>query len=244
MEEERYKGDEFVDIDKEDTSSNEIITQPFSPNDIELVNPPMNLGDLIDRIDYGWIDFNTEYQRQENLWSLGKQSRLIESALLGLRLPAFYFEEVSRKCWKVIDGLQRCCAIRNYCVDLRESVKDQNIKRKRAKLLHLSFSKNKPGDVKEILSVLDTFDPLSEFYKELDLIKLLVKVIKFLDRLMVSMDKEVTIENQKHLDKIRSMSSSLRDMIECKVKDKAQKEELLTSINDNEFKIIDLLNNR
>ena len=127
---------------------------------------------------------------------------------------------------------------------LRESVKDQNIKRKRAKLLHLSFSKNKPGDVKEILSVLDTFDPLSEFYKELDLIKLLVKVIKFLDRLMVSMDKEVTIENQKHLDKIRSMSSSLRDMIECKVKDKAQKEELLTSINDNEFKIIDLLNNR
>ena len=117
MEEERYKGDEFVDIDKEDTSSNEIITQPFSPNDIELVNPPMNLGDLIDRIDYGWIDFNTEYQRQENLWSLGKQSRLIESALLGLRLPAFYFEEVSKKCWKIIDGLQRCCAIRNYSVE-------------------------------------------------------------------------------------------------------------------------------
>ena len=40
------------------------------------------------------------------------------------------------------------------------------------------------------------------------------------------------------------MSSSLRDMIECNVKDKAQKEELLTAINDNEFKIIDLLNNR
>ena len=127
---------------------------------------------------------------------------------------------------------------------LRESVKDQNVKRKRAKLLHLSFSKNKPGDVKEILSVLDTFDPLSEFYKVLDLIKLLVKVIKFLDRLTVSMDKEVTIENQKHLDKIRSMSSSLRDMIECNVKDKVLKEELVTSINDNEFIIIDFLNNR
>ena len=79
--------------------------------------------------------------------------------------------------------------------------------------------------------MLDTFDPLSEFYKVLDLIKLLVKVIKFLDRLIVSMDKELTIENQKHLDKIRSMSSSPRDMIECNVKDKAHKEELLTSIN-------------
>lgn len=77
----------------------------------------------------------------------------------------------------------------------------------------------------------------------MNLIKLLVKVIKFLDRLIVSMDKEVTIENQKHLDKIRSMSSSLRDMIECNVKDKVLKEELVTSINDNEFKIIDLLNN-
>lgn len=58
------------------------------------------------------------------------------------------------------------------------------------------------------------------------------------------MDKELTIENQKHLDKIRRMSSSLRDMIECNVKDKVLKEELVTSINDNEFKIIDLLNNR
>lgn len=72
--------------------------------------------------------------------------------------------------------------------------------------------------------MLNTFDPLSEFYKELDLIKLLVKVIKFLDSLIVSMDKEVTIENQKQLDKIKSMSS-LRDMIECNVKDKVLKEE-------------------
>ena len=91
--------------------------------------------------------------------------------------------------------------------------------------------------------MLDTFDPLSEFYKVLDLIKLLVKVIKFLDSLIVSMNKEITIENQKQLYKIKSMSSSLRDIIECNVKDKVLKEELVTSINDNEFKIIDLLKN-
>lgn len=95
-----------------------------------------------------------------------------------------------------------------------------------------------------ILSILNTFDPLTEFYKVIDLIELLIKVIKFLDRLIVSIDKEVTIENQKFLDKIRSMSSSLRDMIERNVKDKAQKEEMLTSINANEFKIIDLLKKR
>ena len=40
------------------------------------------------------------------------------------------------------------------------------------------------------------------------------------------------------------MSSYLIDMIERNVKDKVQKEEMLTSINANEFKIIDLLKNR
>ena len=40
------------------------------------------------------------------------------------------------------------------------------------------------------------------------------------------------------------MSSWLRDMIERNVKDKAQKEEMLTSINANESKIIDLLKKR
>lgn len=122
MVEKQYKGD--ASIDNEDTSSGEVITQPFSPNDIEISNPPMNLGDLIDMIAYGWIDFKTEYQREEDLWNPVKQSRLIESALLGLRLPAFYFEEVSKKNWKIIDGLQRCCAIRNYCVNETFALRD------------------------------------------------------------------------------------------------------------------------
>ena len=56
------------------------------------------------------------------------------------------------------------------------------------------------------------------------------------------MDKEVTIENQKH-QMIKYVFFSKRNMIECNVKDKVLKEELVTSINDNEFKIIDLLNN-
>lgn len=103
--------------EREDISSHEKITNPFSPSDISLTSPPMNLGDLIDMINEGWINFGTEYQREENLWSDAQQSRLIESVLLGLRLPAFYFEEVNKRQWNIIDGLQRCCAIRNFCVD-------------------------------------------------------------------------------------------------------------------------------
>ncbi len=93
------------------------ITHPFSPSDIKLSNPPMNLGDLIEMINAGWINFGTEYQRAPDLWNKKKKSMLIESVLLGLRLPAFYFEEVDKRKWNIIDGLQRCCAIKDFCVD-------------------------------------------------------------------------------------------------------------------------------
>ena len=109
---------------EDNTSSCDAITSPFSPNDIRLSTPPMNMGDIIDMIQYHYIDFDTQYQREQNLWSDEDQSRLIESILLGLRLPAFYFEEVSKKKWNIIDGLQRCCAIRNFCVDQTLSLTD------------------------------------------------------------------------------------------------------------------------
>lgn len=107
--------DDEKQIDDEDNSSGPI-TVPYKPSDIRVDTHPMNLGDLIEMIDAGWINFDTEYQRLQNLWSGELQSRLIESILLGLRLPAFYFEEVTRRQWNIIDGLQRCCAIRNFCV--------------------------------------------------------------------------------------------------------------------------------
>lgn len=94
-----------------------IVKHPFSPSDIKLSTPPMNLGQLIEMIQEGCIIFDPDYQREQNLWSPIQQSRLIESVLLGLRLPAFYFEELGPDNWTIIDGLQRCCAIRNFCVD-------------------------------------------------------------------------------------------------------------------------------
>lgn len=108
---------DMVDVEAEEDYS-EGITQPFSPSEIRLQTPAMNMGDLIDQIDAGWINFGTDYQRSDNLWTDVQQSRLIESVLLGLRLPAFYLEEVvPNRRWNIIDGLQRCCSIRNFCVD-------------------------------------------------------------------------------------------------------------------------------
>jgi hypothetical protein len=104
-------------IDDEDTSAGqEIITKPFNPNDIEIETPPFTVGYLIDRIEHDEINMNTDFQREGNLWTQEKQSRLIESILLGLPLPAFYFDTSNKK-WDIIDGLQRCCSIKNFCID-------------------------------------------------------------------------------------------------------------------------------
>lgn len=117
--EENYisKQEEFEDIEPEDTSSGNVtITHPFNPNEIDIETPPFTVGYLVDMMEHDEINMNTDFQREANLWSPEKQSRLIESILLGLPLPAFYFD-TSNPQWDIIDGLQRCCSIQNFCVN-------------------------------------------------------------------------------------------------------------------------------
>ena len=237
------KGYEFLGIKKGEKSSNGQLEKFYQLNNLySLVMYSML--DILSITD-SYLSSDTEFEAALNM----RYFLIVKTSAL-TQIVGYTEEEARESLWyemkqllpesdvplhDMADKLESC---------LKESVQDQNVRMVRAKLVHLKFFKKKPGDVKGILSILNTFDPLTEFYKVMDLIELLIKVIKFLDRLIVSIDKEVTIENQKFLDKIRSMSSSLRDMIERNVKDKAQKEEMLTSINANEFKIIDLLKKR
>jgi hypothetical protein len=127
--------DENIDkvVEPEDTSyGNDSITHPFNPNELEIETPPYTIGYLIDRLEHNEINMNSVFQREQNLWSEDKQSRLIESILLGLPLPAFYFD-ASKPQWDIIDGLQRCCSIDNFCV------------KKTLKLTGLEFLKEKNG---------------------------------------------------------------------------------------------------
>lgn len=127
--------DENIDkvVEPEDTSyGNDSITHPFNPNELEIETPPYTIGYLIDRLEHNEINMNSVFQREQNLWSEEKQSRLIESILLGLPLPAFYFD-ASKSQWDIIDGLQRCCSIDNFCV------------KKTLKLTGLEFLKEKNG---------------------------------------------------------------------------------------------------
>lgn len=121
-------------IDNEDTSAGkeEYISHPFNPNEIEMETPPFTVGFLMDKMLHDEINMNTDFQREGNLWTEEKQSRLIESILLGLPLPAFYFDTMNKP-WDIIDGLQRCCSIENFCV------------KKTLKLTGLEFLAKKDG---------------------------------------------------------------------------------------------------
>lgn len=101
------------------------IKVPFDPNLIRIRRDPFTLGELIDKIEHNEVNFFTLFQRKDDLWDITKKSRLIESVLLKLPLPAFYFDEIveedegsSEKTyhWQVIDGLQRCSVLRDYAV--------------------------------------------------------------------------------------------------------------------------------
>lgn len=107
------------DFIEEEQVGTELITVPFNPLSIRIRRDPFTLGQLVDKMEHGEIRFDTPYQRKDNLWDADKQSRLIESILLRLPLPVFYFDEADEitQMWNVIDGLQRCSVFRNYIVN-------------------------------------------------------------------------------------------------------------------------------
>ncbi|WP_301705424.1 DUF262 domain-containing protein [uncultured Parabacteroides sp.] len=129
------------DVEKEDINGEvdvDVITKPFKPDDIDVDIATVNLGSVIEQLENEEIDFQPDFQRATDVWDNTKKSRLIESILLGLPLPSFYFsEDAVTKKLSVIDGLQRLCAIRDFIL----KSKDENP----LVLQNLQFLKNFEG---------------------------------------------------------------------------------------------------
>ena len=94
------------------------VTEPFDPSTLKAEVKNATIGQLVEMLRNDLIDMNPDFQRHANLWTSAKKSQLIESILLGLPLPSFYFYNDSKKeKWVVIDGLQRLCALKSFMVD-------------------------------------------------------------------------------------------------------------------------------
>lgn len=110
---------EIEEIYEDDGESleEELFEHPFSIKDISVKVSPLTMTNLITRLKYDEIDLNPDFQRNGDLWNRKKMSRLIESILLRLPLPIFYFDVSDRDKWVVIDGLQRLSTIKKFVVE-------------------------------------------------------------------------------------------------------------------------------
>ena len=125
------------------------VSKPFDPASLKVEVKNTTIGQLKEMLSKNLIDLQPDFQRHGNLWGNPRKSRLIESIILGLPLPSFYFyiDETEKK-WVVIDGLQRLCAIKDFMVD------------KKLKLVGLQFL----GD----LHTKHDYDDFS-YYEQLDM---------------------------------------------------------------------------
>ena len=128
----RQEAEEFLqsyEVEEESSASTNDsdapIEKPFNPKEINIKSKTMSLDNIIKRIRESEIDMAPDFQRKGDLWTPDKQSRLIESMLIKLPLPAFYFDGTEDEKWLVVDGLQRLSAIKNFVVD--ESLRLQGL---------------------------------------------------------------------------------------------------------------------
>lgn len=106
---------EVVEDGIEQTPEEEVgITLPFSPSDIKIETKNITIGHVITRLEHNEINLFTEFQRLPNLWDVTKKSQLIESVLLNLPIPSFYFDGKDDDTWQVVDGLQRISTIKHF----------------------------------------------------------------------------------------------------------------------------------
>jgi hypothetical protein len=103
-------------IDEEDGSV-ELLTEPFDPAKIRIETRTMTVDLLIRRIQAGEINLSPDFQRTAGLWKPRAQSRLIESLLIRIPLPAFYMDATDDEKWLVVDGLQRLTVLRRFVID-------------------------------------------------------------------------------------------------------------------------------
>lgn len=120
----RAKGVQITSFETSEDYPDDPSSAPtFIPADVHIQTRSVNVDAILDRLNYNEIDLKPLFQRQGNLWSMQQQSRLIESLMLKIPLPAFYFDAADESSWVVIDGLQRLTAFQNY---LMPSEKDND----------------------------------------------------------------------------------------------------------------------
>lgn len=107
LNQEEDNGDELYETDK-------LI---YDPDEINIFTREPTIEQLLRRINEEALDLAPDFQRHANIWKDDAKSRLIESILIRIPLPAFYIDATDEDKWLVVDGLQRLSALKQFMSD-------------------------------------------------------------------------------------------------------------------------------
>jgi len=117
----------------ENTDGDQVMDRPFDPEKIKIQIRTLSLDTIIKRINRNALDLMPDFQRKAGIWKDDAQSRLIESIIVRMPLPAFYIDGADENRWVVVDGLQRLTSLKRFIID------------KKLKLTGLEFLKSYEG---------------------------------------------------------------------------------------------------
>lgn len=100
-------GTEETEVDDETEDA------PYDPEKIRVDTKQLSLRQVYDMMELEDIDLTPDFQRNL-VWDDLRKSRLIESILLRIPLPIFYFAQDEDGKISVVDGLQRLSTIRDF----------------------------------------------------------------------------------------------------------------------------------
>lgn len=113
--------------DKEKNKENVYVPEirlPFEPAKIRIDSQVTTIDNLIKRMKHDEINLTPDFQRSDNIWTTKARSRLIESLLIRIPIPSFYFDATNEDKWIVIDGLQRLTTLQQFVIKNELALKD------------------------------------------------------------------------------------------------------------------------
>ena len=102
---------EIENMENDEEEENE---QPFDAEKIRVDQQMLSVKYMLELMDQDLIELNPGYQRRRVWKDNKKKSLLIESLMLRIPIPAFYFYENEDGKYQVIDGQQRFTTIREF----------------------------------------------------------------------------------------------------------------------------------
>lgn len=111
-----------IDVEYEENDTN-YEPEPWDPDKIRIHTKHYSLRQIIDAIEDKDIDLVPDFQRKV-VWKDRQRWELIESLLLGIPLPMFYFSEDKHGHLQIVDGVQRLNTIYDYVKKQKFSLGD------------------------------------------------------------------------------------------------------------------------